>query len=149
MNQSSNLNEFVKIAQKKFPYFVMVALNSAEVSSDTNVLMDCYSSHFKPLKGTKTFHHTENDNNKIHGNLLSPGCPCHSSSANENKDKSKFIEPECGKFYWVRYEFQCRKGDTTIKVLPAMCEKSDLEEHLYFWSVSQVINKYIYAKCKW
>ena len=62
--------------------------------------MDCYSSHFKPLKETKTFHHTEIVNNKIHGNLLSPGCPCHSSSANENKDKLKFIKPEkCGKFY--------------------------------------------------
>ena len=61
--------------------------------------MDCYSSHFKPLQGTKTFHDTENDNNKIHGNLLSPGCSCHSSSVNENKDKSKFIKPEHGKFY--------------------------------------------------
>ena len=99
MNQSSNLNEFVKIAQKKFPYFVMVALNSAEVSSETNVLMDCYLSHFKPLKGTKTFHHTESDNNKIHGNLLSSGCSYHSSSADENTGKSKFIKPECGKFY--------------------------------------------------
>ena len=61
--------------------------------------MDHYSSQFKPLKGTKTFHNTEIVNNKIHGNLSSPGCPCHSSSANENKDKSKFIKPECGKFY--------------------------------------------------
>ena len=51
--------------------------------------MNPYSSHFKPLKGTKTFHHTEIVNNKIHGNLLSPGCPCHSSPANENKGKSK------------------------------------------------------------
>ena len=85
MNQSSNLNEFLKIAQKKFPSFVIVAFNSAEVWSDTNVLMDCYLSHFKPLKGTKTFHHTEIDNNKIHGNLLSPDCPCHSSPANKTK----------------------------------------------------------------
>ena len=74
----------------------------------------------------------------MHGNLLSPGCPCHSSSTNENKDKSKFIKPECGKFYWVRYEFQCEKGGTAIKVLPAMYEKNDLEEHLYFWSMSQI-----------
>ena len=61
--------------------------------------MDRYSGHFKPLKETKTFHHTEIVNNKIHGKLLSPHCPCHSSSANENKDKSKFIKPECVKFY--------------------------------------------------
>ena len=128
MNQSSNLNEFVEIVQKKFPFFVIVAFNSAEVWSNANVLMDCYSGHFKPLK---RLHHTELDNNKIHGNLLSPGCLCHSSSANENKDISKLIKPECGKFYWVRYEFQCEKGDTTIKVSPAMCKKNDLE-HLCF-----------------
>ena len=105
MNQSSNLNEFVEKAQKKFPSFGKVAFNSAEFWSNTNVLMDHFRSHFKPLKGTKNFHHTEIVNNKIHGNLLSHSCPCHSASANENKDKSKFIKPECGKFYWVRYEF--------------------------------------------
>ena len=70
MNQSSNLNEFVKITQNKFPSFVIVAFNSAEVWSNTNVLMDRYSSHFKPLKGSKTFHHTEIVKNKIYGNLI-------------------------------------------------------------------------------
>ena len=77
----------------------MVAFNSAEVRSNTNFLMDHYSNHSKPRKRTKTFHHIEIVNNKIHGNLLSSGCPCHSSCANENEDKSKFIKPECGKFY--------------------------------------------------
>ena len=47
--------------------------------------MDRYLSHFKPLKGIKTFHHTKIVNNKIQGSLLSPGCPDHSSSANETK----------------------------------------------------------------
>ena len=98
MNQSSSLNEFVEMAQKKLPSFAIVAFNSAEVWSNTNVLMDRYTSHFKPLEGTKTFHHPEIVNNKIHGNLLSPDCPWYSSSPNENKDKSKFIKPECGKF---------------------------------------------------
>ena len=64
--------------------------------------MDFHSSYFKPLKGTKIFHHTETVN-KIHGNLLYPGCPCHSSSTNENEDKSKFIKPQCCKLYRVRY----------------------------------------------
>ena len=105
MNQSSNLNEFVETAQKEFPSFLIVAFNSADVWSNTNVLMDCYWSHFNSIKGTKTFHHTGIVNNKIDGNSLSPGCPCHSSSANENKDKPKFIKSECGKFYWVRCEF--------------------------------------------
>ena len=146
MSQSFNLNEFVEIGQKKYPSFVIVAFNSGKVWSNTNVLMDHYSTHFKPLKGTKTFHHTGIVNNKVHGNLLSPCSPCHSSSANENKDKSKFIKPECGKFYWLRYEFQFDKGGTKIKVLLAMCKKkNDLEEHLYFWNVSQMINNiYIY-----
>ena len=147
MNQSSNLNEFVKIAQNKFPSFVIVASNSAEVWSNTNVLMDHYSSHFKPLKGTKTFHHTEIVNNKIHGNLLSPGWPCHSSSANENKDKSKFIKSGSGKFYWVRYEFQWDKGGTKIKVLPAMCEKKwSWREFIFLKHVAndQYIYIYIY-----
>ena len=64
---------------------------------------------------------------EIYFHLVSP--PCHSSSGNENKDKSKFIKPECAKFYWVRYELQCERGGTTIKVLPAMCKKNDL--HIY------------------
>ena len=85
--------------------------------------MDHYSNHSKPRKRTKTFNHTEIVNNKIHGNLLSSGCPCHSSCANEDEDKSKFIKSECGKFHRVRYEFQCEKSGTTIKVLPAMYEK--------------------------
>ena len=38
-------------------------------------------------------------------------------------DKSKLIKPECGKFYWVSYEFQCDKSGSKIKVLPAMCER--------------------------
>ena len=91
----------MEIAQKKFSSFVLVAVNSAEVQSNTKVLMDCYLSHFKPLKETKTFHHTDIVNKKNHGNLLSPGSVCH-SSANENKDKSKFIKLERDKFYWVR-----------------------------------------------
>ena len=133
MNQSSNLDEFVEIAQKKFPSFVIVVavFNSAEVWSNTNILMDPYSSCFKPLKGTKTFHHTEIVN-KIHGNLLYRGCPCHSSSRNENEDELKFIKPECCKFYWVRYEFQYEKCCTT-KVLPAMCKKNVLQEHLFIF----------------
>ena len=138
INKSLNESKFRSkwIAQKKFPPFVISAFNSDEVWSNTDVLMDCY---FKPLKRTKTFHYTEIVNYKIHGNLQSPGCPCHSSSANENKDKSKFFKPEHGKSCWERYEFQCERSGTTIKVLSAMCKKNDLEEHLYFWSVSQII----------
>ena len=149
MNQSWNLNEFVEISQKKSPSFVIVAFNSAEVWSNTNVLLDRYSSHFKPLKGANTFHHTEIANYKIHGNLPSSGCPCHSSSANENKDKLKFIKPGCGKFYWVRYEFQCDMGGIKLTFYQQCVKKNDLEEHLHFWGMSQMINIYTYGKFMW
>ena len=91
--------------------------------------MDCYLSHSKPLKGTKTFHHTEIVNYKIRGNLLSPGCPCHYSSANENEVELKFIKPECGKFYWVRSEFQCQKGSQKLRFY----KKNDFEEYLFIF----------------
>ena len=60
---------------------------SPEVWSNTNILIDPYSSYFKPLKGTKAFHYNEIVNNKIHENLLYPDWPCHSSSTNENEGK--------------------------------------------------------------
>ena len=53
MNQSSKLNEFVEIAQKKSPSFFMVAINSAEVWSNTNILMDCNLSLAMPHEGLK------------------------------------------------------------------------------------------------
>ena len=147
MNQISNLNEFVEIAQKKFPSFSHSCVNFAKVWSNTNVFMGPHSSHFKPLTGNKTFHHTEIVNNKIHGSLFYPGCPCHSSSANKNEDKSKIITPECCKLFWLRYEFQCEKSGTTSKFLPAICKKMMLKSScLYFWSVSQMIKIYC-TKC--
>ena len=108
MNQSSNLNEFVGIAQKKSPSFVIVAFNSAEVWSNTNILMDRYLSLFKPLKGIKTFHHTEIVNNKIHESLLSHGCPDHSSSANETKINQNSLSLSVVhliKWYWGAFIF--------------------------------------------
>ena len=60
---------------------------SPEVWSNTNILIDPYSSYFKPLKGTKAFHYNEIVSNKIHENVLYPDWPCHSSSTNENEDK--------------------------------------------------------------
>ena len=93
MNQGLNLNEYVEIAQKKFPSFVIgiVAFNSAEVWSNTNILIDLYLIYFKPFKVTKLFIILKL---LIHGNL-----PCHSSSTDENEEKPKFIKPECHKLY--------------------------------------------------
>ena len=55
----------MEIAQKKFPSFVIVAFDSAEISSNINVLTDRYSSQSKPLKETKTSHHTKIVNKKF------------------------------------------------------------------------------------
>ena len=133
MNQSLNLNESAEIAQKKLLSFLIVAFNYVQVWSNTNVLVDCYLSLFKSLKGIKTFYHTEIVNNKIHENVFSPGCPCHSLPTNEKKGKSKFIKPECGKFYWVRYEFQCEKVGTIIKVLRAFVYKRVSNDYIYIY----------------
>ena len=80
---------------------------------------------------------------EIYFHLDSP--PCHSSSGNENKDKSKLIKPECGKFYWVRYELQCERGGTTIKVLPAMCKKKMILRSIYIFEVCLKGSIYIYT----
>ena len=89
MNQSSHLNEFVETASRRAPSFRIVGVILLKFDQTlTKILKDCYS---RP--STKTFHHTKIVN-KIHGNLLSSSCPCHSSYANEKKNKSKFIKPE-------------------------------------------------------
>ena len=66
--------------------------------------------------------------------------------ANENQDKSRYIKPECAKFYgkFLRYEFQCEKGGTTIKVLPAISEKNDLEEYLFIFLKRVSNDQYIH-----
>ena len=91
MNQSSNLNEFVEIAQKKSPSFVIVAFNSAWW-----IITQVTLSH---LKEPKLFIILKLLTIKFTwlSDIPALGCPCHSSFANENKDKSKFIKPECGK----------------------------------------------------
>ena len=65
------------------------------------------------------------------------------SSTNENEDKWEFIKPECCKLYQVRYEFQCEKGDATIKVLPAMCKKWFWRAFVYIFEVYIEWSKYI------
>ena len=49
------------------------------------------------------------------------------------------------KFYRVRYTFENEKGGTTLKVLPTMCERNDLEEHLFVFLKCTSLNGFIYA----
>ena len=41
------------------------------------------------------------------------------------------ISPIVGQFYKVRYSFLYGKGGEVVQVLPAMCSKNNLEEHLF------------------
>ena len=132
MNQSSNLNEFVEIAQKKFPSFVIVAFNSAEVWSNTNVLMDCYSSPLSHLKGLKLFIilkllTTKSMEIYFHLVVLAILPLQLMKKINRNLLSLNVVNA-------IEYGMNCDKwdkGGTKIKVLPAMCEKkNDLEEHL-------------------
>ena len=38
-----------------------------------------------------------------------------------------------------------KKGGTTLKFLPAMCERNDLEEHLFVFLKRTSLNGFIYA----
>ena len=55
------------------------------------------------------------------------------------------VKQVLGKFYRVRYTFENKKGGTTLKVLPAMCERNDLEEHLFVFLKHTSLNGFIYA----
>ena len=48
----------------------------------------------------------------------------------------KSISPTVGQFYKVRYGFLYGKGGEVVQVLPAMCSKNNLKEHLFTFSKS-------------
>jgi len=58
------------------------------------------------------------------------------------------IKPVLDKFYHVRYTFEYEKGGTNIKVLPAMCERNDLEEHLFVFLKCAPLIGFTYALTK-
>ena len=82
--------------------------------------------------------------------MLSPSCSCHQdeNQAEKNTDidvPNVTIKPILGKFYCVRYTFETKKSGTTLKVLPAMRERNDLEEHLFMFLKRTSLNGFIYA----
>ena len=93
---------------------------------------------------------TENiatENKKVVGYLLTKTCPCHHQiEQNQEKVESdavaqtvhteKNISPTVGQFYKVRYGFLYGKGGEVVQVLPAMCSKNNLKEHLFTFSKS-------------
>ena len=55
------------------------------------------------------------------------------------------VNPILGKFYRIRYTFENEKGGTTLTVLPAMCKRNDLEEHLFVFLKRTSLKGFIYA----
>ena len=150
----TSCGEFVSVAKKKFPDFVIAFFPKESVRSLTTFLSQRYQQHSKPLVGTVSFHHIEITNMRIVGHLLSPSCFCHQdeNQVEKNTDIDNVpnvtVKPVLGKCYHVRYTFENKKGGTTLKVFPAMCERNDLEEHLFAFLKHTSLNGLIYALSK-
>ena len=98
--------------------------------------------HSKHLHSTQKFHHIAIENKKVVGYFLTKTCPCHhqikqnqekveSDAVPQTGDTEKSISPTVGQYYKVRYSFLYGKGGEVVQVLPAMCSKNNLEEHLF------------------
>ena len=76
-----------------------------------------------------------------------------SDRINEEKAKSdavaqtvetkEIISSTVGQFYKVRYSFLDGKGGEIVQVLPPICSKNDLEEHLFAFLKSPQQNYYL------
>ena len=81
------------------------------------------------MVGTMSFHHNEITNIRIVGHFLPPSCSCHQdeNQVEKNTDIDNVtVKLVLGTFYRVRYTFENKKGGTTFKFLPAVCERNDL-----------------------
>ena len=58
-----------------------------------------------------------------------------SDAVPQTGDIEKSISPTVGQYYKVRYSFLYGKGGEVVQVLPAMCSKNNLEEHLHILEV--------------
>ena len=58
-------------------------------------------------------------------------------------DTEKSISPTVGQFYEVRYSLLYGKSGEVVQVLPAMCSKNNLEEHLFTFLKSTQQNHYL------
>ena len=54
-----------------------------------------------------------------------------SDAVTQTAHTKKSISPTVGQFYKVRYSFLYGKGGEVVQVIPAMCSKNNLKEHLF------------------
>ena len=66
-----------------------------------------------------------------------------SDAVAQTADTEESISPTVGQFYKVRYSFIYGKGGEVVQVLPAMCSKNNLEEHLFTFLKSIWQNHYL------
>ena len=137
---------FASAAKEKFPNFAIEEFKLNEVCDATKQLPKHFKNHSKHLHSTQKFHHVAIENKKVVGYFLTKTCPCHHQiKQNQEKvegdavaqtgDTKKSISPTVGQFYKVRYSFLYGKGGEVVQVLPAMCSKNNLEEHLHILEV--------------
>ena len=144
----------VSVAKEKFPNFAVEGFKSNEICDATKDLPERYKKHSKHLPSTQKCHHVTIENKKVSGQFLTKTCPCHHQvELNQEKAKSdavaqtvvteESISPTVCQFYKVRYSFLDGKGGEVVQVLPAMCSKNDLEEHLFIFLKSIRQNHYL------
>ena len=137
-----DLESFVSIAKEKFPNFAIEGFKSNEICDATKHLPEHYKKHLSTFHSTQKFNHITIENKKIVGCFLTKTCPCHhqieqnqekveSDAAVQTVDTKKSISPTIDQFYKLRYSFLYGKGGEVAQVLPAMCFKNNLEEHLF------------------
>ena len=154
INLVVDLQSFASIAKEKFPNFSIEEIKSNEICDATKQLPEHFEKHSKHCRSIQKFHHIAIESKKVVGYFLTKTHPClHQIKQNQEKvesdavvqtvDTEKSISPTESQFYKVRYSFLYRKGGKVVQVLPAMCSKNNLEEHLFTFLKSIQQNHYL------
>ena len=149
-----DLQSFASIAKEKFPNFSSEEFKSNEICDATKQLPKHFEKHSKHCCSIQEFHHVAIESKKVVGYFLTKTHPClHQIKQNQEKvesdavvqmvDTEKSISPTESQFCKVRYSFLYRKGGKVVQVLPAMCSKNNLEEHLFRFLKSIQQNHYL------